>query len=107
MALRPVTYTSKTNGRREMGFLAEEVEKVEPRLATYGQVEPHGEVRDPKDPSKVLPPATNQEVVLNGVEYGHVTALLTAAFQEYIKQQQAQLATLQSEVEALKAAQSK
>jgi Chaperone of endosialidase len=107
LKLRPVTYISKTNGRPEMGFLAEEVEKVEPRLATYGQVEPHGEVRDPKDLGKILTPATNQEIVLNGVDYGHVTALLTAAFQEYIKQQQAQLTTLQSEVEALKAAQTK
>jgi hypothetical protein len=65
-----------------------------------------GEGRDPEDAGKTLIPATNQEIVLNGVDYGHVTVLLTAAFQEYIKQQQAKLASLQDEVEALKAAQS-
>ncbi len=80
LKLRPVTHIFKTNGRPEMGFLAEEVEKVEPRLATYGQVEPHGEVRDPKDLGKTLTPATDQEIVLNGVDYGYVTALLTLRF---------------------------
>ena len=103
MRLRPVSYVSKTNGRNELGFLAEEVEKEEPRLATYGQVEPHGEVGDPNDPKKILTPATNQEVVLNGVDYGHVSALLTAALQEQqkeIRQLQEQLATLRAQTKA-------
>jgi len=72
--LQPVSYTSKTDGRREAGFIAEDVEKLDPRFATYD--------RDGK---------------LEGVDYGHMIALLTIALQE----QQAEIESLMAQVAAL------
>lgn len=57
--LRPVTYTWKSNGIRDIGFIAEEVAEIEPLLATFntaGQVE--------------------------GIKYGHITTLLVNAVQQ-------------------------
>ena len=64
----------KTDGRREAGFIAEDVEKLDPRFATYD--------RDGK---------------LEGVDYGHMIALLTKALQE----QQAEIESLKAQVAAL------
>lgn len=57
--LRPVSYKSKTSGRYEIGFIAEDVQAVEPRLSTY---DGKGE--------------------LTGVDYGHVAAVAVKAIQE-------------------------
>jgi len=74
MKLNPVSYVSKTSGNAEIGFVAEDVEKVDKRLSTYASGE------------------------LTGVQYDHMVALLTKAMQE----QQAQIKDLQEQVRALK-----
>lgn len=71
--LHPISYTSKTDTRlnrdgsrtqlREIGFIAEDIEKLDSRLSTYDE---HGD--------------------LVGVEYSHMTALLTKAIQEQQKE---------------------
>lgn len=108
MRLNPVSFTSKTDSRKEMGFIAEEVEAIEPRLSTYGQLEAKGAVGDKDNPTKILAKASNQEIVLTGVDYGHMTALLTSAFQEYrkevklvISKQAKQIKELQEEIKVL------
>lgn len=59
LALRPISYNSLTNnGQSEVGLLAEEVEKIDPRLATYYKGE------------------------LTGVDYGHIVAVALKAIQE-------------------------
>ena len=75
MKLAPVSYVSKTNGNGEIGFVAEDVEKVDKRLSTYDKGE------------------------LVGGQYDHMVALLTKAIQE----QQAQIHDLRQEIRALKA----
>ena len=98
MALQPRTYLRKDTGKQEIGFIAEEMEATEPRLATYGHDAPQGAVVDAKT-GRVLKPAQNQEVVLTGVNYGQVTALLAAAMQE----QQKEIDALKAEIAELKA----
>ena len=84
--LRPITFTWKQGGLRDLGFGAEEVEKVEPLLVTYN---PKGEVE--------------------GVKYDRITVALVNAVREQqtqIEQQQREIETLkrrQHELEALKA----
>lgn len=56
--LRPVSYTSLTNHRREVGLIAEEVEQVFPELATY------------------------LDGSLIGVDYKHLSAVAVRAIQE-------------------------
>ncbi len=73
MRLRPVAYTSKTSGRREVGFVAEEVESIDSRIATYYQGR------------------------LIGVEYDKITAILTRAIQE----QQAHILELERKITLL------
>jgi len=60
MELRPVeyTWTEDQGGQRDLGFIAEEVESINPILATYANGE------------------------LGGVKYRHMTALLVKAIQE-------------------------
>jgi hypothetical protein len=72
--LNPVAYTSKTSGRREIGFIAEDVNKIDPRLSTYD-----------KDG-------------LVGIQYDHLTALLVKAIQE----QQSEIESLREEIKSLK-----
>lgn len=72
--LSPVSYTSKINGRREIGFVAEDVDQIDPRLSSYN-----------KDG-------------LVGVQYDHLTALLAKAIQE----QQAEIEKLRAEIKVLK-----
>jgi endosialidase-like protein len=57
--LSPVSYTSTTSHRREIGFIAEEVEGVDPRISTY-----------------------DGDRKLIGVQYDHITALLVAGLKE-------------------------
>ena len=59
MQLSPVSYLSKTSGREEIGFIAEDMEKIDGRNATY-----------------------DEKGKLVGVQYDHMTALLTEAVQE-------------------------
>jgi Chaperone of endosialidase len=84
--LRPVSYTSKVDWRKdpktgkkwhpkEIGFIAEEVQAIDPRLSTY-----------------------DADGSLRGVEYSHMVALLTKAIQE----QQAEIEELKKQIEAKK-----
>lgn len=66
--LRPIKFNWKEGGMSDVGFAAEEVNKVEPRLTIFN---PNGEIQ--------------------GVKYGQVTAVLVNA----VKEQQAQIDTLQ------------
>jgi hypothetical protein len=72
--LRPVTYNWKTSGERDLGFIAEEVNEIEPLLNVYnkGQIE--------------------------GVKYEQITTALVNA----VKEQQEQIIQQQAQIEALK-----
>jgi hypothetical protein len=72
--LKPVSYLSKTSGRRELGFIAEDVVAVDPRISSY-----------------------DKDGKLVGVQYDHIVALLTKAVQE----QQAEIESLKQEVKEL------
>ncbi len=65
--LRPISFTWKSDGTRDLGLAAEEVAQVEPRLVTHN---PKGEVE--------------------GVKYDHLNVVLLNA----IKEQQAQIESL-------------
>jgi len=78
MKLRPVRFTWKSSGEPDLGFIAEETEKVDPLLVSY-----------------------NKENELSGVKYPQMTALAIAAIQE----QQGEIEALQAQVEAIKTAQ--
>ena len=73
--LRPITFDWKDGGRRDLGFAAEEVEQVEPLLATYAD-----------------------DGAIEGVKYGQVTTVLVNA----VKEQQAQIEAQQLQIDALK-----
>lgn len=70
MALRPRQYISKTSGRAEIGFIAEEVAEVAPVLSTYHAGK------------------------LNGVDYAHMTAWLT----QIVQQQQREIDDLRRRI---------
>ena len=72
--LRPITFTWKEGGGRDLGFGAEEVEKVEP-LLTF---------RNPKGQ-------------IEGVKYSQISAVLVNA----IKEQQTQIAAQQNQIQEL------
>lgn len=78
MSLRPVSYTWKEGGQRDLGFVAEEAAEVRSELATRGA---NGEVE--------------------GFNYEHYTALLTRAVQE----QQQQIEGLRGELSTSRARQ--
>ncbi len=72
--LRPITFRWKDGGRRDIGFAAEEVAKIEPLFATY-----------------------NDKGDIEGVKYGQLTTVLINAVnqqQQLIEQQQQQLDAL-------------
>ncbi len=73
--LRPITFKWKDGGRRDIGFGAEEVERVEPLLTTR-----------------------NDRGEIEGVKYGQLTTVLVNA----VNEQQAQIARQQKEIEALR-----
>ena len=73
--LSPVEFTWKETEREDVGFIAEDIEKVLPKLVSY---EENGE--------------------LHGVQYSKLTAILVKAVQE----QQEQIDKLKEEVELLK-----
>ena len=67
--LEPVSFTWKDGGLRDRGFVAEDVQKIEPLLVTY-----------------------NSEGQVEGVKYDRITVALVNA----LKEQQAQIAELQA-----------
>jgi hypothetical protein len=78
MALKPISYISRTDTQRkvrEVGFIAEDVIKLDPRLSTF-----------------------DKDGKLQGVMYDHITALLVKALQE----QQVEIEELKQEVEDLR-----
>jgi hypothetical protein len=80
--LKPVTFRWKSNNKPDVGFVAEEVAKVEPLLATY-----------------------NDKGEVEGVKYDRISAVLVNSVKEQqaqIKQQQAQIETLRQEISTLK-----
>jgi hypothetical protein len=74
--LRGVSYDSRTDGKHEIGVIAEEVSRVVPQVVTY---EKNG-------------------LDAQGVDYGRLTALLIEA----VKSQQAEIQQLRSQVELLR-----
>lgn len=74
--LRPVSFTWKEGGKRDMGLIAEEVAEAEPLLTTI-----------------------NEKGEIEGVKYDGVGVVAVNA----IKEQQAQLEAQQKEIESLKA----
>jgi len=70
--LKPITYRWKSDGRRDVGFGAEQVAKVEPLLTFKNE---HGEVE--------------------GVNYGQISTVLVNA----IKEQQKQIEQQQRQIE--------
>jgi hypothetical protein len=80
--MNPVAFNYKKefnpgNLGRQVGFIADEIEKIDPRLSTYD----------------------HQTGKLHGVNYAQTTAVLTKAIQE----QQVEIAALKEEIELLKA----
>jgi hypothetical protein len=81
--LRPVTFIWKSNGQKDVGFVAEEVNEIEPLLNNFNE---NGEVE--------------------GVKYAQVTTALVNAVREQqtqIEKQQEQIKEQQAQIEALKA----
>jgi hypothetical protein len=74
--LRPVSYDWKSTGKRDVGFIAEEVNEIEPLLNIFEQ---NGQIE--------------------GVKYAHITTALVNA----VKEQQAQIKQQQAQIDALKA----
>lgn len=72
--LRPISYDWKDGGRKDTGFGAEEVEKIDPRFVTY-----------------------NKEGQVEGVKYNR----LSVVFVNALKEQQAQIERQQKQIEAL------
>jgi hypothetical protein len=80
--LQPVSFTWKDGGMRDLGFGAEEVEKVEPLLVTY-----------------------NTERQVEGVKYDRITVALVNALKEHQQQlaaQQRQIEQQKDQIEDLK-----
>jgi len=73
--LRPVSFTWTEDKIKDVGFVAEELNAVEPRLSIR-----------------------NKEGVVEGIKYGQITAVIVNA----MKEQQAQITKLQAELDALK-----
>ncbi|MGC2235385.1 MAG: tail fiber domain-containing protein [Pyrinomonadaceae bacterium] len=80
--LNPVTFRWKTDNVEDLGFVAEEIEKVEPLLAS-----------------------DNKEGEIQGVKYDRISAVLVNAVKEQqtqIKEQQEQIKLQQQQIDALK-----
>lgn len=73
--LRPVTFTWKSNNQRDLGFVAEEVNAVEPLMTTY-----------------------NEKGEVEGVKYDRISAALVNA----VNEQQAQIETQNTQVQSQK-----
>jgi hypothetical protein len=73
--LRPITFNWKDGGMKDVGFAAEEVEKIEPLLTTY-----------------------NNKGEIEGVKYAQITPVLVNA----VKEQQQTIEQQQRQIDALK-----
>jgi len=72
---RPISFTWRDGGMRDLGFGAEDVAKIEPLLVTY-----------------------NQQGQVEGVKYDRITAILVNA----VKEQQTQIEKQQQQIDSLK-----
>jgi hypothetical protein len=101
--LRPVSYTSKIDGKEYFGLVAEEVAKVLPELAEYAKS---------KD---VIPGSTSEEVIPDAVKYPMLSVLLleelkkehakSEAQEKQLDEQKEINANLERRMEALEAEQ--
>jgi hypothetical protein len=73
--LQPITFTWKQDGKRDVGFGAEDVAAIEPLLITH-----------------------NEKGEIEGVKYDRITAALVNA----VREQQAQIAKQKQQIDALK-----
>ena len=85
--LRPVSFTSKNNGERYFGLIAEEVAATIPELAEFAKA------------SDVIPGRTDDELVPDAVKYPILSVLML----EEMKKLKAENEDLKSENEILKA----
>lgn len=82
--LRPISFTWKEGGMRDVGFGAEDVEQVDPLLVTY-----------------------NKQGQVEGVKYDRINVVLVNAIreqQDQIERQQAEVTQQQNQIEALRTA---
>jgi len=82
--LRPISFTWKEGGMRDLGFGAEDVEQIDPLLVTY-----------------------NKEGQVEGVKYDRINVVLVNAIreqQDQIERQQAEVRQQQNQIEALRTA---
>lgn len=80
--LRPISYDWKDNGRKDTGFAAEDVEKIDPRFVTY-----------------------NKEGQIEGVKYNRLSVAFVNAFKEQqaeIVAQKALIEQMQTQIELLR-----
>ena len=75
MQLRPVSFDWKSNGRHDIGLIAEEVQEIFPEIISKNE---------------------NKEIT--GLDYGRLSSVIIAAFQE----QQNEINKLRQEIELLK-----
>jgi len=99
LKLRPIWYRSNTEHDRKdwswYGFIAEEVEAIEPRLVSYGYHEEDYDVDE--EGKKTLKEGAVETP--NGVQYDRMVVLLTSMIQK----QQKQIDELRAEIDTLKA----
>jgi endosialidase-like protein len=79
LKLHPVSFKWKATGEEDLGFVAEEVESLDPLLAEYNKHK------------------------LSGVKYGPITSLLTKAVQEFHAQTTADSDDLHHQIDTLRA----
>ncbi len=94
--LRPVSYTSKIDGKEYFGLVAEDVAKVLPELAEYAKS---------KD---VIPGSKSEEVIPDAVKYPMLSVLLLEELKKEHAQSEAQektIAEMERRLEALEAKQ--
>jgi len=73
--LRPISFTWKSGGMRDLGFGAEDVAKIEPLLVTY-----------------------NAQGQVEGLKYDRITVAMVNA----VKEQQSQISEQQKQIESLR-----
>ena len=88
--MKPCSYTEKTTNTEFIGFIAEDVHEIEPRLIEYRDIsEPNEEDND-----TVVQP----ELVPDAIKYDHISAILVKAVQEL----SAKIDAMQIEINNLK-----
>lgn len=95
-ALKPVAFTFNESGDRRIGFIAEEVNKIDPRLVDLAQA-------DTTFPDSSGTIAKGDPI---SVEYGNITALLVKAVQNIISRltgDEKRIDAMQKQIDALNA----